>query len=185
VEVDLRRLVETRHVAAEYVLEPAHHLHPAAVCRGQRVGDEVVCRMVRCPLGRDAGVAVVLWMGRREVAAAKTVVVFLFAVIRQRLAAQLPAADTATVGERGEKQRVDRRHFLEAVEHRVGAFVDERHGPHLNPDHRRIRAPPVRRAPAQHGTARDGRGRLQEQAAIHRSLLHRWCLLFTGSADQS
>src|SRR6267143_537599 len=33
VQVDLRRLIEARHVAAEHVLEPADHLHPATVCR--------------------------------------------------------------------------------------------------------------------------------------------------------
>src|SRR2546426_12403288 len=33
VEVDLRRLVEPRHIAAEHVLEPADHPHPATVCR--------------------------------------------------------------------------------------------------------------------------------------------------------
>src|SRR3989442_4460002 len=38
----------------------------------------------------------VLRMGRREVAAAEIVVVFLLAVIGERLAAQLPAGDAAT-----------------------------------------------------------------------------------------
>src|SRR3989454_6796209 len=56
--------------------------------------------MIGCLLGRDARVAVVLRMGRRKVAATKVVVVFLLAVIGERLATQLPAADAATVGDR-------------------------------------------------------------------------------------
>src|SRR3989442_8194081 len=86
----------------------------------------------------------VLRMGRREVATAKIVVVFLLAVIGERLATQLPAGDAATVGERGEEERVDRGHLLESVQHLVGAFVHERHGSHLNPDHRRLRPCPPR-----------------------------------------
>ena len=125
VEVDLRRLVEPGHVAAEHVFEPADHFHPAAVCRRQDVGDHVVIRMIGRLLGSDARVAIILPMRRRKVAAAELVVVFLLAVIRERLAAELAAADAATIGERGEKQRVDRGHVLESIQHLVGAFVHE------------------------------------------------------------
>ena len=53
-------------------------------------------------------------------------------------AARLTARDAASVRERREEQRVDRRHLAEAVEHFLGAFVDERHRAHLNAEHRRF-----------------------------------------------
>src|SRR2546425_8011408 len=108
-------------------------------------------------------------MGRCEVAAAEIVVVLLLAVVWERLAAQLPAGDAATVSERGEKQCVDRGQLLEPVEHPVGAFVHERHGAYLNTDHRRLCGRRVR-GRAEYGTSRDKRGRFQEHAAIHASL---------------
>src|SRR2546427_817734 len=126
--------------------------------------------MIGCLLGRDARVAVVLRMGRRKVAATKVVVVFLLAVIGERLATQLPAADAATVGKRGEEECVDPGHLLEAVQHLVGAFVHERHGSYLNPDHRRLGGCRAAGCPAEDGASRDERGRLQEHAAIHVSL---------------
>src|SRR2546423_5415541 len=91
-------------------------------------------------------------MRRREVAAAEAVVVLLPAVVRQRLAPQLAARDAAAISERGHEQRIYRRHLLEPVEHSVRALVHERHGPHLDADHRpigglRAAPPPPRRPP--------------------------------------
>jgi len=77
-------------------------------------------------------------MRRREVASAEGVVVLLLAVVGQRLASQLAAGDAAAIGERRQKQGVDRRQLLEAVEQLVGALIHERHGPHLDADHRPI-----------------------------------------------
>src|SRR5256885_14376002 len=126
--------------------------------------------MSGCLLGRVARGAVVLRMGRRKVAAPKVVVVFLLAVIGERLARRLPAADAATVGKRGEEERVDPGHLLEAVQHLVGALVDERYGSYLNPDHRRLGGCRAAGCPAEGGASRDQRGRLPEHAAIHVSL---------------
>src|SRR5256885_16024071 len=116
--------------------------------------------MSGCLLGRVARGAVVLRMGRRKVAAPKVVVVFLLAVIGERLATQLPAADAATVGKRGEEECVDPGHLLEAVQHLVGALVDERYGSYLNPDHRRVRWGRAAGCPAAAGRPRRRRGRV-------------------------
>ena len=56
---DLTRLVETRHVGCNDVLEPADHLHAAAVRRRQHLGDRVVGAVVRRLLGLDRRVLVV------------------------------------------------------------------------------------------------------------------------------
>ena len=71
----------------------------------------------------------------RVVAAVERVlVVLLLAVVGQRLAGDLPSGDAATVGERGEIDRVDLPALLQDVEHLLDAFIDERHGADLNPD---------------------------------------------------
>src|SRR2546428_9511819 len=128
--------------------------------------------MIGCLLGRDARAAVVLRMGRRKVAATKVVVVFLLAVIGERLATQLPAADAATVGKRGEEECVDPGHLLEAVQHLVGALVDERYGSYLNPDHRRLGGCRAAGFPAADVAPPHWRGPLREHAAIPVVLPH-------------
>src|SRR3989442_12039098 len=116
--------------------------------------------MTGCVLGRDARVAVVLRMGRRKIAATKVVVGFLLAVIGERLATQLPAADAATVGKRGEEECVDPGPLLEAVPHLVGALVDERYGSYLNPRPRRLGGCRAAGCPAEDGPPPAQRGRL-------------------------
>ena len=138
VQVDLRRPVESGDVAAEYVLEPAVEPHAAAPGRREHVRDHVVPRMIRRLLGDDARLAVVLRVRRGKVAAAEIIVVDLRTVVRQRLPPRLAPRDAPAVGKRRHEQRVDRRQLLEAVEHAVGAFIHERHGPYLDADHRPI-----------------------------------------------
>ena len=92
--------------------------------------------MIRRFLRLDRRVPVVLRMRRREVPAAERGgVVFLLAVIGQRLARNLTSGDAAAVRKGGQEQRVDGSQLLQVVEHFVRAFVDERHGACLNPDH--------------------------------------------------
>ena len=168
VHVDLDRFVEARHILVEDVLEPADHFHAAPMRGRQHVGDHVVAGMVRRLLGRDRRVAIELRMRRREVAAVVVVVVFLPAVIGQRVAARLTARDAASVRERREEQRVDRRHLAEAVEHFLGAFVDERHRADLDADHRGLRGG-KRRPSAERGRAGRQQRALEKCAPIHRS----------------
>ncbi len=61
-------------------------------------------------------------------------IVFLFAVIGQGLSGNLPAGDSAAVGERGHEQRVDRRLLLKHVQHLLDALIHEGDGAHLNTD---------------------------------------------------
>ena len=62
-------------------------------------------------------------------------VVLLLAVIGQRLSGNLTSSDAAAVGEGGDEERVDSAFFLQDVEHRLDAFVDERNSADLDADH--------------------------------------------------
>ncbi len=64
-------------------------------------------------------------MRNSEVAAVKIEVVFLLAVIGQRLAGNLPSGDAAAVGEYGKKQGIHAGTFLKHIEDFLGAFIDK------------------------------------------------------------
>src|SRR5262245_50713750 len=75
-------------------------------------------------------------MRRGVVAAVKSFLVgLLFAVIGKRLAGNLPSAESASVGERGEENRVERAALLKNVEHLIDTFIDERNSADLDADH--------------------------------------------------
>ena len=74
-------------------------------------------------------------MNAGEGAAAKVGVVFLLAMIRQRLARHLPSRNSPPVCERRNKEGVDRPQLLEVIQHLLHAFIDERYGAHLDTDH--------------------------------------------------
>jgi hypothetical protein len=74
-------------------------------------------------------------MRRRKVAAVETQIVFLFAVIRQRLSRDLPSGNAAAVREYREEQCVYGAALLENVEDLFGPLIDERNGPDLDTDH--------------------------------------------------
>ena len=63
-------------------------------------------------------------MHRAVVAAVIVQVVFLLAMVRQRLAGHLASRDAATVSERRQKQGIDRRPLLENIQHLPGALID-------------------------------------------------------------
>ena len=71
------------------------------------------------------GILVVLGMGRGEVSPVKIQIVFLFAMIRQRLARNLPAGDPPAIGERREEDRVDVAALLNRVQDLIDAFIEE------------------------------------------------------------
>jgi hypothetical protein len=56
-------------------------------------------------------------------------------MVGQGLPGHLAAGDAAAVGEGRKKERVDRSPLLQDVEDLRRAFIDERHRPHLHPDH--------------------------------------------------
>ena len=61
----------------------------------------------------------------------KVEIVFLLAVIGQRLAGNLSSDDVAAMGEHGEKQRVHAGAFLKSVQDFLGAFIHKRNCSHL------------------------------------------------------
>src|SRR5437867_7576255 len=72
-------------------------------------------------------------MRRRVVAAVEKLLVrFLLSVIREWLSGNLPPRQPATVGEGGQKDRVDRATLLKDVQRLRHPFVEERHGAHLD-----------------------------------------------------
>jgi len=61
----------------------------------------------------------------------KVEIVFLLAVIGQRLAGNLSSDDVADMGEHGEKQRVHAGAFLKSVQDSLGAFIHKRNCSYL------------------------------------------------------
>ena len=100
----------------------------------------------------------------------KIEVVFLFAVIGQRLAGNLPPGDAPAVGEDREKKRVHARPLLKNVEYFLGAFVNERNCADLNADHFRTH----RGARGLGGGERNTcpHGGLEKVSAIHIRIRH-------------
>ena len=102
---------------------------------GQDGFEDVVVAVIGGAEVLHDGVAIELGVNRGEGAAVETGVVLLLAMIGQRLAGDLAASDAATVGEGCEEQRIDASEFLEVVENRLDAFIDERDGSYLDADH--------------------------------------------------
>ncbi len=80
-------------------------------------------------------VLVVLQVGRGEVSTVKIQVVFLLAVIRQRLARNLPSRDAATVSEHREEERIHAGALLQYIEDFFGTFIHERDCSYLDTNH--------------------------------------------------
>jgi hypothetical protein len=96
-------------------------------------GHDVEIAVVRCACLLQHGVLVELSVRCRVVTAVKGFLVrFLFSVVGKRLTRNLSATQPATIGERGEINRVHRGFLLKEVEHRFDAFVHKRHCAHLN-----------------------------------------------------
>ena len=125
VQIALLNFLDVRQVGAEDVFEPADHFHATLFGGRQHFGQDVQIAVVRGARVFEDRVLVVLRMRRGEVAAVKIEIVFLLAVIGQRLSGNLPSGDAATVGEHGKKQRIHAGTFLEGVENFLGAFIDE------------------------------------------------------------
>jgi hypothetical protein len=70
-----------------------------------------------------------------EISTVEIEIVFLFAMIGQRLARNLSSGNPATVGEDREKERIHGGTFLKHIEDLLGAFIYKRNRSHLNPDY--------------------------------------------------
>src|SRR5215470_2074156 len=77
-------------------------------------------------------VCVILLVCASKISAVKFSIVFLLAVIRQRLAGNLPAGDASAITETRNKQGADTRISLKAIQNGLNTFVDEGYGSHLN-----------------------------------------------------
>ena len=80
-------------------------------------------------------VLVVLGMRRGEIPAVKIEIVFLLAVIGQRLARNLSSGNTSTVSEYRKKQGIHAGAFLKHIEHFLRAFIHKRNCSDLDADH--------------------------------------------------
>src|SRR5882762_7879623 len=83
----------------------------------------------------DHGVLVVLGMRGGEVPAMKIEIVFLLAVIGQRLARNLSSGDTATIGEYRKKHRIHAGTFLKHIKDFLDTFIHKRNCSDLDADH--------------------------------------------------
>ena len=80
------------------------------------------------------GVLVILRMRRGKISAVEIQIVFLFAVIRQRLSGNLPSGNSPPIGEYRKKERIHASALLQHIQHFLCAFIDKRDGPDLNAD---------------------------------------------------
>ena len=80
-------------------------------------------------------VFVVMRMRRGEVAAVKIEIVFLPAVIGQRLARNLSSSNTSTVGEYRKEQGIYTGTFLKHIKDLLGTFIHKRNCSDLDADH--------------------------------------------------
>ena len=92
-----------------------------------------------CIFGLESGIPVILRMRRGKIPAVKIQVVFLLAVIGQRLARHLTSRDAPAIGEDSEEERIDGSALLEDVENLLDPLIQKRNGSHLDPDHFLIR----------------------------------------------
>ena len=74
-------------------------------------------------------------MRGREVSAVKIEIVFLLAVIRQRLSWNLSPGDPSTVGEYREEKSIHAATFLKHIQDSLRTFIHKRYCTHLDPDH--------------------------------------------------
>src|SRR5215472_3276022 len=79
----------------------------------------------------ERGVLVVLLVRTRIIPAMEINVVFLFAVVWQRLPRNLSASNAATVAESGDQQGINAGVLLEAVEYWSNPFINKRNRAHL------------------------------------------------------
>ena len=131
VELLFLGLVDMGDGPAPDILEPADGLHAAlAGRRDDGLQDIVVAQLGGAEI-LDDGVPIVLRVDAGVAAAMEGVgvaggVVFLAAVIGQRLAGSLAAGDAAAVGEGGDEERIDIGVALEFIERLIDALIEER-----------------------------------------------------------
>src|SRR3954447_5551275 len=85
--------------------------------------------------GLDGGVFVILRMRPSEVATVKVQIVFLFAMIGQRLARNLSSGDAPAIGEYREEQGIHAGAFLKDIQHFLDTLIDEGNRADLDADH--------------------------------------------------
>ena len=132
IQIPLLQFLDVRQVGAKYVLQPADHLHPALLRRRQHFGQNVQVAMVGRAGVFENRILVVLRMRRGEVPAVKVEIVFLLAMIRQRLARNLPSRNSSSVGEHCKEQGIHASTLLKLIQHLLGAFIHERNCSHLD-----------------------------------------------------
>ena len=130
-----RHLLQRRNpfeVASKDIFIPAENLHAPRLCLRQNACEHVETGMVRSRNLFQGSTLVVVLVRVGKIAAVKFGIVFLLAMIRQRLAGNLPAGNAAAVSESGDKECVDPGLALKAVQNGLNAFVHKGYGAHLN-----------------------------------------------------
>src|SRR5579871_6543498 len=135
VQVALLKFFDIRNVVAKNVLVPTDDPHASLTRRGDHAFQHIEVAVIGRAKILEHGVLVILRMNARVVSAVIAGVVFLLAVIGQRLAGNLASRDAAAIRERRDEQRVDAAESLKVVEHRLDSFVDKGNGADLNAEH--------------------------------------------------
>ena len=132
-QVDFRDFLHARHVGAEHVFDRTEDPHAALPGGGEHGGDDVQVPVVGGAGLLEDRIAIELGMRPGVVPAVKELLVGLqHPVVRKRVPGNLPAGQSAAVGEGGQVNCVHRTKFLQKVKHLVRAFVHERHSADLD-----------------------------------------------------
>ena len=74
-------------------------------------------------------------MRRGKISAVEIQIVFLFAVVGQRLSGNLPSRDATSIGEYSKEQGIHASALLQYIQHFLRAFIDKGDCSHLNANH--------------------------------------------------
>jgi hypothetical protein len=103
IQISLLQFLDVRQVGAKHVLKPADDLHAALLSRREHFGQDIQVAMVGRTSVFQNRVPVVLGMRSSKIPAMKTEIVFLLAVVGQRLTRNLSSGDTSTISKYCEK----------------------------------------------------------------------------------
>src|SRR6185295_17505134 len=110
-------------------------LHATLLHCREHFGQDIQVAVVGSARVLDDRVSVVLRMRGGEVPVMKIEIVFLLAVIRQRLAWNLSSGNAPAVGKYREKKRVHACTFLKHIKDFLGTFIHKRNRSNLDADH--------------------------------------------------
>src|SRR5581483_108797 len=138
-EVHFLQLADVGDIRPVYVFKPADGFNTAFFCCRKHGFQNVEIAVIGSARVLQNRVFVVLRVRSGEVSAVKIGVIFLLAVIWQRLSWHLAACYAAAISKNSKEKSVDSSLFLNDIESLFRSFVYKRHCPDLYSDHVAVR----------------------------------------------